>query len=94
MTPAQEYTTVLRKAVQVFSLPLLKGIFLFSTYRLTGFCLRLPAHSRMLTSVCEGGMATVYLAKDLKHNHNVALKVLKPELAGQDSHGGRTVDHE
>ncbi len=31
--------------------------------------------------VGEGGMATVYLAKDLKHNRNVALKVLKPELA-------------
>ena len=29
----------------------------------------------------EGGMATVYLAEDLKHNRNVALKVLKPELA-------------
>ena len=29
----------------------------------------------------EGGMATVYLAKDVKHNRNVALKVLKPELA-------------
>ncbi len=29
----------------------------------------------------EGGMATVYLAKDLKHNREVALKVLKPELA-------------
>ena len=29
----------------------------------------------------EGGMATVYLTKDLKHNRNVALKVLKPELA-------------
>ena len=29
----------------------------------------------------EGGMATVYLAKDLKHSRNVALKVLKPELA-------------
>jgi serine/threonine-protein kinase len=28
-----------------------------------------------------GGMATVYLARDLKHNRNVALKVLKPELA-------------
>ncbi len=28
----------------------------------------------------EGGMATVYLAKDLKHNRKVALKVLKPEL--------------
>ncbi len=29
----------------------------------------------------EGGMATVYLAEDLKHHRNVALKVLKPELA-------------
>ncbi len=29
----------------------------------------------------EGGMATVYLAHDLKHDRKVALKVLKPELA-------------
>jgi len=29
----------------------------------------------------EGGMATVYLANDLKHRRKVALKVLKPELA-------------
>ena len=29
----------------------------------------------------EGGMATVYLARDLKHERNVALKVLRPELA-------------
>jgi serine/threonine protein kinase len=29
----------------------------------------------------EGGMATVYLAEDLKHRRKVALKVLKPELA-------------
>ena len=29
----------------------------------------------------EGGMATVYLAFDLKHDRRVALKVLKPELA-------------
>jgi tRNA A-37 threonylcarbamoyl transferase component Bud32 len=28
-----------------------------------------------------GGMATVYLAEDLKHHRKVALKVLKPELA-------------
>ena len=28
-----------------------------------------------------GGMATVYLAHDLKHDRQVALKVLKPELA-------------
>ena len=29
----------------------------------------------------EGGMATVYLAEDLKHKRKVALKVLKPELS-------------
>lgn len=28
-----------------------------------------------------GGMATVYLAEDLKHKRKVALKVMKPELA-------------
>jgi eukaryotic-like serine/threonine-protein kinase len=29
----------------------------------------------------RGGMATVYLAQDLKHDRPVALKVLHPELA-------------
>jgi len=29
----------------------------------------------------QGGMATVYLADDLKHDRKVAIKVLKPELA-------------
>ena len=29
----------------------------------------------------HGGMATVYLAEDLKHHRKVALKVLRPELA-------------
>ena len=29
----------------------------------------------------RGGMATVYLATDLRHERPVALKVLKPELA-------------
>ena len=28
-----------------------------------------------------GGMATVYVAEDLRHGRKVALKVLKPELA-------------
>src|SRR5829696_5785787 len=31
--------------------------------------------------VGEGGMATVYLARDLRHERQVALKVLHPELA-------------
>jgi serine/threonine-protein kinase len=29
----------------------------------------------------SGGMATVYLADDLKHRRHAAIKVLKPELA-------------
>ncbi len=28
-----------------------------------------------------GGMATVYLAHDIKHDRKVAVKVLRPELA-------------
>jgi serine/threonine protein kinase len=36
---------------------------------------------RLEREVGQGGMATVYLAEDLKHDRKVALKVLKPELA-------------
>jgi len=36
----------------------------------------------------SGGMATVYLAQDLKHDRRVAIKVLRPELAASLGKGG------
>ncbi len=48
----------------------------------------LEGRYRIESELGEGGMATVYLADDLKHGRKVALKVLKPELAavlGADS---------
>ena len=36
---------------------------------------------RVEREIGEGGMATVFMAEDLKHNRKVAIKVLKPELA-------------
>src|SRR5512147_497812 len=36
---------------------------------------------RIKRELGAGGMATVYLAQDLKHDRKVAVKVLKPELA-------------
>jgi len=36
---------------------------------------------RIERKIGSGGMATVYLARDLKHDRDVALKVLRPELA-------------
>ncbi|MEP7177324.1 MAG: serine/threonine protein kinase, partial [Gemmatimonadales bacterium] len=36
---------------------------------------------RLERELGEGGMATVYLAEDRKHDRKVAIKVLRPELA-------------
>ena len=41
----------------------------------------LEGRYRVERQLGEGGMATVYLADDLKHERKVALKVLRPELA-------------
>jgi serine/threonine protein kinase len=41
----------------------------------------LEGRYRIERQLGEGGMATVYLAEDLKHERKVALKILKPELA-------------
>jgi Tol biopolymer transport system component/tRNA A-37 threonylcarbamoyl transferase component Bud32 len=41
----------------------------------------LAGRYRIERQLGQGGMATVYLAQDLKHNRRVAIKVLRPELA-------------
>ena len=41
----------------------------------------LAGRYRIERELGAGGMATVYLAQDLKHDRKVALKVLRPELA-------------
>ena len=41
----------------------------------------LASHYKVERVLGEGGMATVYLAEDLKHHRKVAIKVMRPELA-------------
>src|SRR5690242_11774014 len=41
----------------------------------------LADHYTLERELGEGGMATVYLARDVRHNRNVAIKVMHPELA-------------
>ena len=48
---------------------------------LTRLTAALADRYRMERELGAGGMATVYLAEDLKHHRKVAIKVLRPELA-------------
>ena len=48
---------------------------------LTRLTATLADRYRLERELGQGGMATVYLAYDLKHDRKVAVKVLKPELA-------------
>ena len=48
---------------------------------ITRLAVALADRYRLERELGQGGMATVYLAEDLKHRRKVALKVLKPELA-------------
>jgi len=41
----------------------------------------LANHYAIEQEIGSGGMAVVYLARDLKHSRNVAIKVMRPELA-------------
>ena len=52
-----------------------------SNDRITRLNAALEGRYSIESELGEGGMATVYLAHDLKHERKVALKVLKPELA-------------
>lgn len=40
----------------------------------------LAAHYEVKKEIGAGGMATVFLARDLKHDRDVAIKVLHPDL--------------
>ena len=46
-----------------------------------GLVSALADHYRLERELGAGGMATVYLAEDLKHHRQVAIKVLRPDLA-------------
>jgi dipeptidyl aminopeptidase/acylaminoacyl peptidase len=47
----------------------------------SGLATALQDRYRLDREIGAGGMATVYLAEDLKHHRQVAIKVLRPELA-------------
>lgn len=52
-----------------------------TTSRLDRLKVALADHYQIKRELGSGGMATVYLAQDLKHQREIAIKVLKPEVA-------------
>ena len=48
----------------------------------------LASHYRLERELGAGGMATVYLAHDDRHDRDVAIKVLRPELAQTSAASG------
>jgi len=50
----------------------------------------LSSRYRLERELGAGGMATVYLAEDLKHHRKVAVKVLRPDLLRHWDRSGST----
>ena len=57
------------------------AVLLTGSARRTRLLNALADRYRIEREIGAGGMATVYLARDLKHDRDVAVKVLRPELA-------------
>src|SRR6476660_5339669 len=51
------------------------------TAPITPLAAALADRYRLERELGQGGMATVYLAQDVRHDRKVAIKVLRPELA-------------
>ena len=53
----------------------------FGAAHVAGLTTALAGRYRLERELGSGGMATVYLAEDVRHRRQVAIKVLHPELS-------------